>query len=1079
MNRHAKISLINIASRALTVAATRLRAAFCSVLALVCALAFTCCSADDDDNGPSWGNGSSDERELSFDIVMPAVAVSRTPSGDYDPGSAVFENEIDLSENGYRIYFFSTDNVLISDFKPTEVIPASPVTAGGSKRYTVSGKVEFELPSSLKVVMVANWPSYPELTAGESTIADLVGYGKAVDETSPYTYNAVDKFVLGKTDSKCNYIPLFGVKECSGLSFMNNMKTWLGQLHLLRAVAKIEIFAADDSAPIEKVTLEGYNSIGYCAPRDVTKESDYVKGNYKQDYVDHLTLVGGKNDAAPGSHQLARQGDSFVVYVPEYQIIDAADPTKPIGNAARLSIKFQGETKEHYVDFKYYSSDAAEANGANVGDFFDIKRNYYYRFQVRRVLGDPIVPIVHVDVLPYSAVVLNPNFGLPREYLTLSESLIQLYNDTKSERRIVARNSAGADISATVDWSIVNQGGAPVTEIMKRVVDGETQIWIVSKGEKAKGRDVIVAKTTDSFGFEISEECVAEVTERMLYLDHTFLGISPKSDSSKASGQIKAAVVAETDDDPSRFTYELWDVDLKNKLFDINPATGLNDPAAPLIISIENDPNYPSRPSIKVESTDVVGNFNVKVYYRSPNGTTYNNYCTVYVVNAQIICNPEVLSVTAGQTTSISSSVTPLFSNSVPTIKYESSDPSIATVNDFGVVTGIAKGTAYIRVYNDTDFDRVVSSIANDGKGVKIIVDDSNLILKRPSGVLADQLELRTGDYYKLQAFSHGQDVTSQCEWQSEDTAIATFTATKGVLHAEKAGSVIVTAKYKDLPVAKCVVVVTDAARTILFNECPGSISVNAKVPLKPYVYPNPNGVDAPGYTLDDVKFEITVGNGNVVTFDPEDANNVISAVATGKATVKATVTFSYDTYNSAGVKTTKTETVSGSTTFHVVDGGYVPPNTSVRLVLKLSNGKTLFADESTTPPNIILRKNDKIDVSVEMDNPSNVKYNTSGWSNNSSLAMPSKYVHKVSSGPWSLEKEAVNWTDQRCNFTFGDNILNPTISWKANADVSFTDSSGYHGIEEARKNTITFTYTVDGIAHTISFTIQNYITIN
>ena len=1060
MNRQAKISLINVASRAFAVAATRLRAAFCHVLALVCALAFTCCSADDD-NGPSWGNGFSDERELSFDIVMPAVAVSRTPSGDYDPGSTIFENEIDLAENGYRIYFFSTDNVLISDFKPTEVTPASPVTAGGSRRYTVSGKVEFELPSALKVVMVANWPSYPELTAGASTISDLVGYGKSVDDTSHYTYNAVDKFVLGKTDSKCNYIPLFGVKECSGLSFMNNMKTWLGQLHLLRAVAKIEIFAADDSAPIEKVTLEGYNSIGYCAPRDVTKESDYVKGNYKQDYVDHLTLVGGKNDAAPGSHQLARQGDSFVVYVPEYQIIDSADPTKPIGNAARLRIKFQGETEEHYVDFKYYSIDAAEANGANVGDFFDIKRNYYYRFQVRRMLGDPIV---HVDVLPYSAVVLNPNFGLPHESLTLSESLIQLYDDTKSERRIIARNSAGADISADVDWSIVNQGGAPVTEIVKRLVDGETQIWIVSKGAQAKGRDVIVAKTTDSFGFEISEECVAEVTERMLYLDHTFLGISPKSDSSKAAGQIKAAVVAETDGDPSRFSYELWDEDLKTKLFDIDPATGLNDPAAPLILSIEKDPNDPTRPSIKVESRDVVGNFNVKVHYRSPNGTTYSNYCTVYIVNAQIICNPEVLSVTAGQTTSVSSSVMPLFSNSVPTIKYESSDPSIATVNEFGVVTGVAQGTAYIRVYNDTDFDRVVNSIANDGKGVKIIVDDSSLILKRPSGALADQLELRKGDYYKLQAFSHGQDVTSKCVWQSEDTTIATFTATKGVLHAEKAGSVTVTAKYNNQPVAKCVVVVTDAARTILFNECPGSISVNAKVPLKPYVYPNPNGVDAPGYTLDDVKFEITSGNGNIVTFDPADAHNVISAVAIGKATVKATVKFSYDSFDAKGVKTTKTETVSGSTTFHVGFQSLLPEGVA-RIRLTLSDGNVQYIDESTSP-NFILRDNQVLNIIIETG--PNVTYSTANWTANSSLNVTSGA--SATSGPWTITKHAgATWADQRSSFKFGNSCLEVTISRNPNANHSST------AIDENRKDTISFTYTSNGQEKTITFTVQNY----
>lgn len=68
----------------------------------------------------------------------------------------------------------------------------------------------------------------------------------------------------------------------------------------------------------------------------------------------------------------------------------------------------QRQDREYVVDFKYYDN---PPEGSAVGDSFDLRRNYYYRFFVdKRPESDEMS--ASVDVVPYDRYDLGPVFGI-------------------------------------------------------------------------------------------------------------------------------------------------------------------------------------------------------------------------------------------------------------------------------------------------------------------------------------------------------------------------------------------------------------------------------------------------------------------------------------------------------------------------------------------------------------------------------------------------------------------------------------------------------------------------------------------
>lgn len=341
-----------------------------------------------------------------------AASGSRAPSdGTYDPGSG-YENYIDLTgtDPDIRVYLFNAEtNTLISELSSPGVELYSATET--SKTYFLYFEVNDDFKSNyagpgkkFKVVMLANWRnSYPEIIPGTTTIDGLVS---ATEAQMGYPYKSDSPVPVPLTAKDA--IPLYGVSEYSDVEPGDpKVMTLLpGTLHLLRAYAKVELYADianDDTETIKtinsitSVTLTRYSTKLWKAPWNVLTQSDYVKGNYDGDYGPAPTLVDG--DAGAENLPLGKDAETghFITYIPEFKNIG-----KEPAQQARLTVRYS-DGMLYDVEFKDYNSDAENP-------YFDIRRNYWYRFILKRKDNSPFV--MEVDVVPYGEVILEPDFGI-------------------------------------------------------------------------------------------------------------------------------------------------------------------------------------------------------------------------------------------------------------------------------------------------------------------------------------------------------------------------------------------------------------------------------------------------------------------------------------------------------------------------------------------------------------------------------------------------------------------------------------------------------------------------------------------
>lgn len=369
-----------------------------ATVALAATAMLSSCSRDDSQNGavPAKSNVS-----VGFRISLGEPASPSTRSVEYDDGKSTdYENYIDF--RNYCVMFFDKSNRYLAAFKPTDIIPLedNPLR---SRLYEVIGKIDWSsdepFPSDFKVVILANWHSYPSNpTVGQTTIDDICNCSE-----SRYDYTA--PFVL----SADNAIPMYGVKLFEGVSFRADMLTYLGTIYMLRSMAKIEVKCPTKGWTIESVELHRYNRTGFCAPDKVYDESDYVEGEYYSDDSLDIHIVDGVADDGELSFEKLDDG-RFVIYVPEYR--NTTDGRSKAADASEIRVKFEErQDKDYVIDFKYYEN--PPANFA-IGDWFDIRRNYYYKFSISKADEYDDNLKISIDVDPYDEYTLDPIFGVDK-----------------------------------------------------------------------------------------------------------------------------------------------------------------------------------------------------------------------------------------------------------------------------------------------------------------------------------------------------------------------------------------------------------------------------------------------------------------------------------------------------------------------------------------------------------------------------------------------------------------------------------------------------------------------------------------
>lgn len=364
-----------------------------AVWLLVAMLALSSCIMDDGSGDVAPDTDAGVQVGLHISLGTPAGA-AKVPAGNYDDATATaYENFIDIENGGCRVLFFDMDNRYLATFEPQKftALGSDRLT---SKTYEVTGKVDADMPSNFKVVVLANWPSYPQnLVRGVTTVADICSADNA-----RFSYHSIYQL------SPSELIPMYGIKECKNVTLRDKIIVPLGTVHLLRAMAKVEVLGTEGPWTIEEVKLHNYNGFGYCAPADVFNEADYVRYDYALDFNTNIHIpTGAFMQSALSLGEVA--SGHFVIYVPEYQnTLNGIG----IGNKATLGIRFKERTdKEYAVDFKYYQSPSADVTE---GTPFDIRRNYDYRFVIHKV-GEEAELQLSVDVLPYTQYDLYPEFG--------------------------------------------------------------------------------------------------------------------------------------------------------------------------------------------------------------------------------------------------------------------------------------------------------------------------------------------------------------------------------------------------------------------------------------------------------------------------------------------------------------------------------------------------------------------------------------------------------------------------------------------------------------------------------------------
>ena len=166
-----------------------------------------------------WGTSCSHDTE-AFDISDKETALNigfRLPTRSLKSGEGyevgeTYENYIDVENNNYRVYFFTSDNKFIARLEPDGFV----VTEGNDYRdYSMLGKAPTALVNyrNFKIVVLANWPQYDDDTmkAGDVIIMDFTKSPPTIEKNgSNYIghcdrASAFDEMILNVGDTEISF----------------------------------------------------------------------------------------------------------------------------------------------------------------------------------------------------------------------------------------------------------------------------------------------------------------------------------------------------------------------------------------------------------------------------------------------------------------------------------------------------------------------------------------------------------------------------------------------------------------------------------------------------------------------------------------------------------------------------------------------------------------------------------------------------------------------------------------------------------------------------------------------------------
>ena len=149
-----------------------------------------------------------------------------------------------------------------------------------------------------------------------------------------------------------------------------NSNVDLGTIHLLRAVAKLEIVLSETVAAdfdISRAVVTKYNSKGYVFPQlkdDATLNLNHAENTFNALYNEN-SLSTALEFVVPTTDK-----NQCYVYITEWAAI---------ADNAKIALQFDDDNKAYEIEFKNYHS------GKPIGDPHNIVRNHHYKYTITKV----------------------------------------------------------------------------------------------------------------------------------------------------------------------------------------------------------------------------------------------------------------------------------------------------------------------------------------------------------------------------------------------------------------------------------------------------------------------------------------------------------------------------------------------------------------------------------------------------------------------------------------------------------------------------------------------------------------------
>lgn len=308
-----------------------------------------CSDSDDDAVGMN-------DVSVAFTLTVADAATTRGGENEgwdnYNPGQDGILNENLINTNDVVIAIYDGEGNKVDDVEDLRVTKISDTSGGTGTMYAITGvwrNAKQNVEKAKRVMVMANCNT------------------SAWKDPSTLTYD------LNHGSRK--YIPMWGVVKIPATLTLGKQNK-LDNIKMLRAMAKVSVKLRTDMADfgytISSMTVNNYNTRGYCAPKTFnevnnTSEVRFAKSlNVLESHADNIAL----STTAP-------------LYLPEYDN-SGANPTTITVNLNR-----NGTLEGTYtLEFRNYDTD-----GKPTGTPYPIQRNHYYQYLIYKETGKTIVTL--------------------------------------------------------------------------------------------------------------------------------------------------------------------------------------------------------------------------------------------------------------------------------------------------------------------------------------------------------------------------------------------------------------------------------------------------------------------------------------------------------------------------------------------------------------------------------------------------------------------------------------------------------------------------------------------------------------